>query len=110
MEAETQSEESPPRVEQTEFKKPVLIGRIGKLPKRAKAEPEKVVTEDTTEQKRVEQKPEVENKSSLPPAVLLKELSTPIPYKEPKWSGLCPEGTVYGFVSCKFLLETELSP
>lgn len=28
--------------------------------------------------------------------MLLKELSTPIPYKEPKWSGLCPDGSDYG--------------
>lgn len=82
--------------EKSEFKKPVLIGRVGKLPKKAKNEPEKVPeTElvEKVEEKPVEKAEESNSKSSLPPAVLLKELSTPIPYKEPKWSGLCPDGT-----------------
>lgn len=78
-------------VEKVEFKKPVLIGRIGKLPKKAKiysqkAEEEKI--DDTPK----ESTSETNSKTSLPPAVLLKELSSPIPYKEPKWSGQCPDG------------------
>lgn len=74
-----------------EFKKPVLFGRIGKLPKKVKNEPEKPA-EEKNEQKPVENASESRSESILPPAVLLKELSTPIPYKEPKWSGLCPDG------------------
>ncbi|XP_075988596.1 kanadaptin [Anticarsia gemmatalis] len=80
--------------EKIEFKKPVLFGRIGKLPKKAKNESEKAPEEKNVE-KPVENSSESSSKSSLPPAVLLKELSTPIPYKEPKWSGLCPDGSDY---------------
>ncbi|CAK1592992.1 unnamed protein product [Parnassius mnemosyne] len=79
--------------ESSEFKKPVLFGRIGKLPKKAKVETGKVVEEETEE---VDTIPSESNpKTSLPPAVLLRELSTPIPYKEPKWSGICPDGSEY---------------
>ncbi|CAB3257469.1 unnamed protein product [Arctia plantaginis] len=77
-----------------EFKKPVLFGRIGKLPKKVKEDAEKPPEEKILE-KSVEKPPEPSPKDSLPPAVLLKELSTPIPYKEPKWSGLCPDGSEY---------------
>ncbi|CAH0602065.1 unnamed protein product [Chrysodeixis includens] len=90
---ETNQEETKSE-EKIEFKKPVLFGRIGKLPKKVKNEPEK-----PPEVKQIE--PPVENssestsKSSLPPAVLIKEISTPIPYKEPKWSGICPDGADY---------------
>ncbi|KPI96388.1 Kanadaptin [Papilio xuthus] len=80
--------------ENTEFKKPVLIGRIGKLPKKAKLEADKP-KEPKTEEINI-QTSEPIAKSSLPPAVLMKELSTPIPYKEPKWSGICPDGSEYG--------------
>lgn len=78
-------------VEKVEFKKPVLIGRVGKLPKKAKNDLEKAGQEE------IDIKPEVStsdsnSKSSLPPDVLLKESSTLIPYKEPKWSGQCPDG------------------
>lgn len=85
------------KVPQPEFKKPVLVGRVGKLPKKAKS-----VTEKSPEESNEEKPKEIQihiqtpkdsgSKSSLPPAVLLKELSTPIPYKEPKWSGICPDG------------------
>ncbi|XP_013199181.1 kanadaptin [Amyelois transitella] len=78
-----------------EFKKPVLIGRIGKLPKKAKSDIEKP-TEPKADEKTNESSGDSSSKSNLPPAVLLKELSTPIPYKEPKWSGLCPDGSEYG--------------
>ncbi|XP_053621984.1 kanadaptin [Plodia interpunctella] len=78
-----------------EFKKPVLIGRIGKLPKKAKNDSEKP-PEPKAEEKSSESVGDSSSKSNLPPAVLLKELSTPIPYKEPKWSGLCPDGSEYG--------------
>ncbi|KAI8433230.1 hypothetical protein MSG28_015308 [Choristoneura fumiferana] len=94
MEETTAELEAPqPKVE-TEFKKPVLIGRIGKLPKRAKSEVDKAppeIQKAETSPKASEPSP----KSNLPPAVLLKEISTPIPYKEPKWSGLCPDGSDY---------------
>lgn len=80
-----------PTQEKIEFKKPVLIGRIGQLPKKAKNEQEKP-TETKSQEKSKENTSELNPKQSLPPAVLLKELSTPIPYKEPKWSGLCPDG------------------
>ncbi|XP_028173673.1 kanadaptin-like [Ostrinia furnacalis] len=95
---DTKSESLPEKVE---FKKPVLIGRIGKLPKKAKNEAVKVV-ESKDLPKSSEQSGhsdsksgQSDNKRSLPPAVLLKELSTPIPYKEPKWSGLAPDGSEY---------------
>lgn len=84
-----------PTQEKIEFKKPVLIGRIGQLPKKAKNEQEKP-TESKSQEKSKENTSELNPKQSLPPAVLLKELSTPIPYKEPKWSGLCPDGSDYG--------------
>lgn len=80
-----------PTQEKIEFKKPVLIGRIGQLPKKAKNEQEKP-TETKSQEKSKENTSELNPKQFLPPAVLLKELSTPIPYKEPKWSGLCPDG------------------
>ncbi|XP_026739832.1 kanadaptin [Trichoplusia ni] len=83
-----------PSEEKIEFKKPVLFGRIGKLPKKVKSESEK-----PPEVKRIEEpaenSSESSSKSSLPPAVLLKEISSPIPYKEPKWSGVCPDGADY---------------
>ncbi|CAG9576924.1 unnamed protein product [Danaus chrysippus] len=77
-----------------EFKKPILFGKIGKLPKKSKAEPS-TETEEKKEDEKSENINEGNSKSSLPPAVLLKELSTPIPYKEPKWSGFCPDGSDY---------------
>lgn len=80
--------------EKIEFKKPVLIGRIGKLPKKTIGVTEKI-SEEKNINKPVESDTVPTSTSSLPPAVLLKELSTPIPYKEPKWSGLCPEGSDY---------------
>ncbi|OWR53993.1 putative smad nuclear interacting protein [Danaus plexippus plexippus] len=76
-----------------EFKKPILFGKIGKLPKKSKAEPS--ATEEKKDEEKNENTTEGHSKSSLPPAVLLKELSIPIPYKEPKWSGFCPEGSDY---------------
>lgn len=91
---ETVAEMEAPKPEvETEFKKPVLIGRIGKLPKKAKTEADKAAPEipkAETSPKASETSP----KSNLPPAVLLKEISTPIPYKEPKWSGICPDGEI----------------
>lgn len=77
--------------EKVEFKKPVLIGRIGKLPKKAKVDQEKA-GEQKIDVTPTESTSESNSTSSLPPVVLSKELSTPIPYKEPKWSGLCPDG------------------
>ncbi|XP_046975844.1 kanadaptin [Vanessa cardui] len=85
----------PPTQEKIEFKKPVLIGRIGKLPKKVKTDEENP-PESSSQEKRNENASEISVKSSLPPAVLLKEILTPIPYKEPKWSGLCPDGSEYG--------------
>ncbi|XP_045538452.1 kanadaptin [Papilio machaon] len=80
--------------ENTEFKKPVLVGRIGKLPKKAKLEADKPKEPKTEEINTQSSEPIA--KSSLPPAILIKELATPIPYKEPKWSGICPDGSEYG--------------
>ncbi|XP_013143059.1 PREDICTED: kanadaptin [Papilio polytes] len=80
--------------EDIEFKKPVLVGRIGKLPKKVKQEVDNL-KEPKTEGPNT-QTSEPIAKSSLPPAVLIKELATPIPYKEPKWSGICPDGSEYG--------------
>ncbi|XP_026483390.2 kanadaptin [Vanessa tameamea] len=85
----------PPTQDKIEFKKPVLIGRIGKLPKKVKIDEENP-PESSSQEKRNENTSELSVKSSLPPAVLLKEILTPIPYKEPKWSGLCPDGSEYG--------------
>lgn len=89
-------EEIPPKVEmQNEFKKPILVGRIGKLPKKAKTEIELRNSQESQPQN-ANDSSEIsqteKGKSDLAPAILLKELSTPIPYKEPKWSGLCPDG------------------
>ncbi|KAL0809234.1 hypothetical protein ABMA28_011453 [Loxostege sticticalis] len=101
MEDDTKSEKPAQIEQQSEFKKPVLIGRIGKLPKKAKTDAEKVVERKETPKSSEQSvqsdviKTQSDNKSSLPPAVLLKELSTPIPYKEPKWSGLAPDGSDY---------------
>lgn len=81
-----------PKIEdKIEFKKPVLFGRIGKLPKKVKRGVETAAKEIQVENP-VENTPESSSKNILPPAVLLKELATPIPYKEPKWSGVCPDG------------------
>ncbi|CAK1546419.1 unnamed protein product [Leptosia nina] len=94
METQTNPKEEP-KLDSIEFKKPVLIGRIGKLPKKAKPEADKPSEDEQSNP--VDKHEEGEKvKSSLPPAVLLKELSVPIPYKEPKWSGVCPDGTDYG--------------
>ncbi|XP_045529444.1 kanadaptin [Pieris brassicae] len=81
--------------ENIEFKKPVLIGRISKVPKKVKSDAEKLPqpVDNSNEENSLKASESV--KSPLPPAVLLKELSTPIPYKEPKWSGICPDGTEY---------------
>lgn len=80
-----------PKQEKVEFKKPVLVGRVGKPPKKVKTESDNAI-ESSSHQRESENTTGFNHKSSLPPAVLLKELSTPIPYKEPKWSGTCPEG------------------
>lgn len=83
--------EEPKIEEKIEFKKPVLFGRIGKLPKKIKDDTEKT-TDDKNVEKPLDKSSESTSKSPLPPAVLMKELSIPIPYKEPKWSGMCPDG------------------
>ena len=80
-----------PKQERSEFKMPVLVGRMGKLPKKVKPESESS-DECSSQQKTSENTIEIKSKSSLPPAILLKEMFTPIPYKEPKWSGICPDG------------------
>ncbi|GBP48332.1 Kanadaptin [Eumeta japonica] len=72
---------------------PVLIGKIGKLPR--KVPDMKKKTEEENEEKLKQNNENLQSANSLPPAVLLKEMSTPIPYKEPKWSGLCPDGSDY---------------
>lgn len=96
MEALQNSEETSKAEAKLEFKKPVLIGRIGKLPKKAKPDagkpPEATKDEEPAKKEPSENTSNTSSKSSLPPSVLLKEMSTPIPYKEPKWSGLCPDG------------------
>ncbi|XP_063898744.1 kanadaptin [Helicoverpa armigera] len=89
-----ETSKEPKSDEKIEFKKPVLFGRIGKLPKKVKNDAEKAADQKQSE-KPVERSSESSSKSNLPPAVLLKELSTPIPYKEPKWSGICPDGSEY---------------
>ncbi|KAJ8706270.1 hypothetical protein PYW08_010896 [Mythimna loreyi] len=89
-----ESNEKQKTEDKIEFKKPVLFGRIGKLPKKVKNESE-TPSEDKLVASPVVKTSESTSKSSLPPAVLLKELSTPIPYKEPKWSGICPDGSEY---------------
>ncbi|KAJ8707644.1 hypothetical protein PYW07_011321 [Mythimna separata] len=89
-----ESNEKQKTEDKIEFKKPVLFGRIGKLPKKVKSEPE-TSSEEKQVAKPVGKASESTSKSSLPPAVLLKELSTPIPYKEPKWSGISPDGSEY---------------
>ncbi|XP_045508795.1 kanadaptin [Colias croceus] len=93
---ENSSNEDSKHSDKIEFKKPVLFGRIGKLPKKVKPESQNVqVSNEENEQTRSDFEAE-KSKSPLPPALIFKELSTPIPYKEPKWSGLAPDGTEYG--------------
>ncbi|CAH0713014.1 unnamed protein product, partial [Brenthis ino] len=85
-----------PKQEKIEFKKPVLVGRVGKPPKKVKTESDNAIESSSYQRDNENTMGFPTNpKSSLPPAVLLKELSTPIPYKEPKWSGTCPEGSEY---------------
>ncbi|CAH2056226.1 unnamed protein product, partial [Iphiclides podalirius] len=97
-------DDSKTKIEKLEFKKPVLIGRIGKLPKKTKLETEKPCDDKTEVNKNLS---EPNPKSSLPPAVLLKEHYTPIPYKEPKWSGICPDGSEYALEVLKSGLIVE---
>lgn len=91
------ADEDTPSVQEVKdepFKKPVLIGRIGKLPKRANIVAKKA-PEENTPQMPIEPKetaPETSSNSFVIPQVSSKELSAPVPYKEPKWSGLCPDG------------------
>lgn len=54
-----------------EFKKPVFTGRVGKLPKKIKTDPG--------------ERSEPNNEESF----------VPVPYRVPKWSGLCPDGSNY---------------
>lgn len=71
------------------FKKPVLIGRIGKLPKKAKSEP--VPDEKPPEKASELEETEIESASSSLSQDTSKVVITAA-YKEPKWSGLCPDG------------------
>ncbi|KAL4711222.1 hypothetical protein ACJJTC_019063 [Scirpophaga incertulas] len=110
MDAISANEETIKKEVQIEFKKPVLFGRIGKLPKKVKTESQNPSQSDNNsfddtsslnvqeENKSTQEEKDRKSKSpkkSLSPAVLLKELHTPIPYKEPKWSGVCPDGSEY---------------
>ncbi|XP_041971042.1 kanadaptin [Aricia agestis] len=84
------AEENPGEIttEKVEFKKPVFIGRVGKLPKKVKTEKE--ISEVDNKQ----QTPEEHSSETAQHAA--KELLTPCSYKEPKWSGVCPDGSDYG--------------
>lgn len=90
----------------SEFKKPVLIGRVGKLPRKIEKiytkhseSNEDEITEFTHSETSSSDTPRTGNneelkkklKEHLSPAELLKE-QLPLPYKEPKWSGLPPKG------------------
>ncbi|RVE45607.1 hypothetical protein evm_009720 [Chilo suppressalis] len=91
---DSKSEETPKQEPVIEFKKPVLFGRIGKLPKKVTHDHEKAA-EDKKVPEPTETKSEEPNNSSST-TVTQKESVTPIPYKEPKWSGICPDGANYG--------------
>lgn len=82
---------SPQNEVKIEFKKPVLFGRVGKLPKKVKNESEKVI-EEPKDETPAESITGSTSKESIPPPAHKKEGLIPIPYKEPKWSGLCPDG------------------
>ncbi|KOB68454.1 putative smad nuclear interacting protein [Operophtera brumata] len=91
------------------FKKPVLIGRIGKLPKKATKEPIKAPEEKTPEAP-IEPKETALKSSSgsfVIPQVSSKELSALVPYKEPKWSGLCPDGKHHCVLQYKALAQAD---
>ncbi|CAH1642323.1 unnamed protein product [Spodoptera littoralis] len=79
------------------FKKPVLFGRIGKLPKKVKNDPEEATDNENQQQEQNSSKTSRSNErgKDSPMIVANDVLSMPIPYKEPKWSGICPDGTDY---------------
>ncbi|KAH9630883.1 hypothetical protein HF086_014624 [Spodoptera exigua] len=79
------------------FKKPVLFGRIGKLPKKVKNEAEEPTDSDNQQQENSGSKVSRSNERGKESPVIVANdvLSMPIPYKEPKWSGICPDGTEY---------------
>lgn len=77
------------------FKKPVLIGRIGKLPKKAKSETVNTYEENppvNAKESKETLAPESSSKSIVSTQDSSKELSCPVAYKEPQWSGMCPDG------------------
>lgn len=96
------SEAKPPE-EFVEFKKPIFVGKIGRLPRKL-ITPEARETQQavgSSSSQPVAKSPQVssDNRSkdkvkNLTPALLMKEKSIPLPYKEPKWSGLPPPGNV----------------
>ncbi|XP_012545687.1 kanadaptin isoform X2 [Bombyx mori] len=97
---------SPQNEEKIEFKKPVLFGRVGKLPKKVKNESEKVI-EEPKDETPAESITESTSKESIPPPAHKKEGLIPIPYKEPKWSGLCPDGSDYALEVIKSGIITD---
>ncbi|CAG9794403.1 unnamed protein product [Diatraea saccharalis] len=94
MEESTKSDDAPKEEPQIEFKKPVLFGRIGKLPKKV-LQDSVTVTEDKNAFKTNEPGTKSDEQKHASPAISNKELLAPIPYKEPKWSGICPDGSDY---------------
>lgn len=101
------TDEEKPEVEfapTLEFKKPVLIGRIGKLPRKVvitsnnpdESEPPKAPEPiETPVEVEEEIQPRRKSLDRLSPAELLKNQS-PLPYKEPKWSGL-PSAGIFSY-------------
>lgn len=99
------------KMDESEFKKPILIGKIGKLPRKVTSstiqtnksivkviEPE--VVEEIIE---CNQSPQQQHQSNL---------ETPLPYTEPEWSGLPDTDTKYGFdvlKSGKIIENVDLS-
>lgn len=79
------------------FKKPVLFGRIGKLPKKVKNDSEETTDAENQQQEKSGSNTARSNERGKESPVIIANdvLSMPIPYKEPKWSGICPDGTDY---------------
>lgn len=82
------NDQDKPQAPAVEFKKPIFIGKIGKLPTK--------VVKKSDESKPIEEKTDdpskITNESS--PADDQPQTNTPKPYKEPAWSDIPPPGNL----------------